>query len=117
MKQVRHPGTTLLSFLRNIPHLHHFIRLVWRLLRDARVPVFLKGMVIVAGLYVISPYDLLPEALLLWLGLVDDLAVLTSASSLFIRWSPREVVAEHVARMAPRFQQHFRHWHAATWRD
>ena len=117
MKRVRRPGIQLLFFLYNIPHVHHFVRLVWRLLRDTRVSKLLKGLLLLALLYVISPYDFIPEALFLWFGLIDDVAILSAAIGLFIRWSPPEVVAEYVATFDMRFQQHFQRWHTVTWRD
>ena len=90
-----------LSFLRAIPHLPKMISLCWRLLRDRRVPLYLKSMVIGALLYVVSPLDLLPGALLPVIGYVDDITLLALAGYYFIRWSPPEVVAEHLAAMDP----------------
>ena len=94
---------TSLSLLRAIPHLPKIVWLCWRLLRDRRVPLYLKSMVIGALLYVLSPLDLFPEALLPVIGYVDDLTLLALAVYYFIHWSPPEVVAEHLAtKDAPR---------------
>jgi uncharacterized membrane protein YkvA (DUF1232 family) len=83
---------------RLIRHLPNFIRLLWRLFRDPRVPLYLKGMLIVAGLYVLSPLDIFPDYLP-FLGQLDDLSLLLLAGYYFVKWSPRDVVEEHVARI------------------
>ena len=72
-------------------------RLCWRLWRDRRVPKYLKGMVIVTLLYVLSPIDLIPEFFVPLIGQLDDVTLLLVASYLLIRWSPQEVVSEHMA--------------------
>jgi len=71
-------------------------RLAWRLLRDARVPGWAKMVPIAGILYLLSPIDLLPEALLPLLGEVDDVVVLLLAVKLFIDLSPPGVVREHL---------------------
>ncbi|MDZ4767324.1 MAG: YkvA family protein [Chloroflexota bacterium] len=50
--------------------------LVVRLARDQRVPFLLKAQLLLAAAYVISPIDLMPEAVLSVLGLADDAGVL-----------------------------------------
>jgi uncharacterized membrane protein YkvA (DUF1232 family) len=72
-------------------------RLCWRLWRDRRVPKYLKGMVIASLLYVLSPVDLIPEFFVPLVGQLDDATLLLLASYLLIRWSPQEVVSEHMA--------------------
>jgi uncharacterized membrane protein YkvA (DUF1232 family) len=52
------------------------LALVVRLARDKRVPFRLKGQLILAAAYVLSPFDLVPEALLGVIGLADDAGVL-----------------------------------------
>ena len=53
-----------------------FLALVVRLARDKRVPFRLKGQLLLAAAYVLSPFDLVPEALLGVIGLADDAGVL-----------------------------------------
>jgi uncharacterized membrane protein YkvA (DUF1232 family) len=53
-----------------IPNL---LKLLYRLLRDPRVPRRRKLMVGAAGVYTASPIDLVPEALLPVIGRLDDL--------------------------------------------
>jgi len=75
-------------------------RLCWRLGRDRRVPKYLKSIVIATVLYVLSPIDLIPEFFIPLVGQLDDATLLLFASYLLIRWSPQEVVSEHMASMS-----------------
>ena len=52
------------------------LALVVRLARDRRVPFRLKGQLVLAAAYVLSPFDLVPEAMLGVIGLSDDAGVL-----------------------------------------
>jgi len=52
------------------------LALVVRLARDKRVPFMLKGQLLLAAAYVLSPFDLVPEAMLGVIGLADDAGVL-----------------------------------------
>lgn len=76
-------------------------RLVLRLMGDERVPLLLKGMPLFSLLYLISPIDLIPEALIVALGpvgavgAVDDVAVVLLLLNFFISLAPPGVVAEH----------------------
>jgi uncharacterized membrane protein YkvA (DUF1232 family) len=71
-------------------------RLAWRLLRDARVPGWAKMIPLAGALYLLSPIDILPEALVPLLGEVDDVVILLLAVKLFIDLSPPGVVREHL---------------------
>jgi|SRR5688572_18459326 uncharacterized membrane protein YkvA (DUF1232 family) len=62
-------------------------RLATRLFREPKVPVSLKVLPILAGLYVISPIDLVPD-FFPGLGQLDDLGVILAALELFVRLSP-----------------------------
>jgi uncharacterized membrane protein YkvA (DUF1232 family) len=64
-------------------------RLTVRLLRDRRVPFYLKLLPGLCVLYLIVPTDLLP-------GPFDDVVVLYLGMVFFIDLCPQEVVAEHV---------------------
>ena len=70
------------------------VRLVWRLLRDPRVPLFPKLIILAAAIYVISPVDLIPDVIL-GLGQLDDLGIAMLAIALFIELCPRAIVDEH----------------------
>ena len=70
------------------------LRLVWRLLNDARVSGFPKLIIPAAMLYVLSPVDLVPD-MILGLGQLDDLGIVALAIALFIEVCPRAIVEEH----------------------
>jgi uncharacterized membrane protein YkvA (DUF1232 family) len=59
---------------------------------------------------VLSPIDLVPGFLVPVLGQLDDATLAMLGIYLFIRWSPPEVVAEHVASMGTNFFSKFRPW-------
>ena len=72
------------------------LRLVARLLGDKRVPVYLKPLPFAGLLYLVWPFDLLPDLTPI-IGQVDDIGVLVLGVETFIRLSPQSVVAEHEA--------------------
>ena len=74
-------------------------RLAWRLLRDSRVPGWVKVIPIGALIYLISPIDLVPGLVLPGLGQVDDLVLLLLALKAFVDVSPQGVVREHMEKM------------------
>ena len=76
-------------------HLPQVLRLYWRLLRDRRVSVWPKAMLLGALVYVALPVDLLPDVLPL-VGQIDDLVILVVAARWFVLWCPPEIVQEHV---------------------
>ena len=68
-----HGDDRLASILTLVPDM---LMLVLRLARDPRVPWMLKGQLLLAAAYVISPFDLVPEGLLGPIGLAEDAGVL-----------------------------------------
>ena len=95
----------MLRLLLNYSLIFHWVRISWRLIRDRRVPLVLKGLPIIALLYLLLPFDLVRDFLPL-IGLLDDLVVVTSLILAFIILSPRQVVIEHLTgyRAAPTTQ-------------
>jgi uncharacterized membrane protein YkvA (DUF1232 family) len=81
---------------RVILHLPSFIKLFFRLLIDQRVPVFPKLIVLGAVAYILSPFDVLPDFLLPFLGYLEDLIIFFLSLYLLVRLSPKEVVREKV---------------------
>jgi uncharacterized membrane protein YkvA (DUF1232 family) len=75
-----------------------YARLVWGLGRDPRVPVGLKALLLAAVAYVLTPLDLVPDALPI-LGQADDLTILLLVLDLFIQNAPAEVRREHLQRV------------------
>jgi uncharacterized membrane protein YkvA (DUF1232 family) len=75
------------------------VQLVWRLLKDPRVPLPIKLILpTVVGLYILSPLDAMPDVLPL-LGQLDDIAVLLAGVAIFIEMCPRDIVEEHRAAL------------------
>jgi uncharacterized membrane protein YkvA (DUF1232 family) len=69
------------------------VTLVRRLRADPRVPWQAKATVVLAGLWVLSPVDLLPEFLPV-IGPLDDVVVVALALRYAARRVPREVLLE-----------------------
>ena len=90
----------LLYFLapRLLPKAMKFARLVWRLTFDKRVSIFLRALVPIALLYVISPYDILKDRIPI-IGRFDDLLILGLALLFLTKLSPPNVVDEHMDRV------------------
>lgn len=109
MKKLLRRGTYL-RLLPLIPQLPNLLRLGWRLFRDHRIPKSLKSMVLLTLLYIVSPIDVIPDFLLPGIGYLDDLTLLFLTGYFFIRWSPKEVVAEHVQAMGEHFRSQFQQW-------
>ncbi len=77
--------------LKTVPNL---AKLMYRLMRDDRVPTRTKVIVGAAGVYFASPVDLIPELLFPIVGRVDDLIVLAFATDRLLRSVDREVIEE-----------------------
>ena len=90
----------LLYFLapRLLPKAMKFARLVWRLTFDKRVSIFLRALVPIALLYVISPYDILKDRIPI-IGRFDDLIILGLALLFLTKLAPPNVVDEHMDRV------------------
>lgn len=72
------------------------LRLLVRLLRDPRVPFYLKLLPFASLLYIALPVDIVPDIVPL-LGQLDDIGVVVLAVEAFIMMSPQQVVREHQA--------------------
>jgi uncharacterized membrane protein YkvA (DUF1232 family) len=66
---------------------------LWRLRRDPRVPRRAKVALLLAGIWVVSPIDLIPEFLPV-IGPLDDVVVVALALRYAARRVPREVLEE-----------------------
>ena len=70
-------------------------KLVGRLIGDRRVNGFLKLIPIASIIYLISPVDLIPGAVVPVVGALDDAAIVWIGTTLFIELCPPHVVQEH----------------------
>ena len=71
------------------------VKLILRLMGDKRVNFFLKLLPVGALIYLVSPIDLIPGAVLPVIGALDDAVVLWLGATLFVALCPDEVVQEH----------------------
>lgn len=85
------PQTELKEYLLLAPRL---IKLLWRLARDPRVPARSKATLFILGAYLVSPIDLIPDAIP-GLGQIDDLFIAAFALDQILNRVPDEVVIEH----------------------
>jgi uncharacterized membrane protein YkvA (DUF1232 family) len=72
-----------------------FCVLLWRLMRDPRVPIGGKAIGLLGLSYVVSPIDLLPAFLLGPFGWLDDLLVVSAALSRVLNYVHPDVVRSH----------------------
>lgn len=76
------------------------IRLVFYLIKDADVPIYLKILPFAGILYTLFPIDLIADVVPV-LGQLDDLTILLVGAKVFIEMAPPQVVARYMAQMNP----------------
>jgi len=69
--------------------------LLFRLIRDSRVPISCKVIAVLGIGYALSPIDLIPSLLVGPIGLVDDLLVVSAALSKILNQVHPDVVRSH----------------------
>jgi uncharacterized membrane protein YkvA (DUF1232 family) len=77
------------------------LRLATRLLREPQVPVSAKAVLVGSMLYVIMPFDFVPD-ILPGLGQLDDVTVLLLAIEGALKLCPRTIVDHHLANIRAR---------------
>ena len=75
-------------------------RLVTRLLLDRRMPLRLKLILPATLIYLVVPFDIVPD-LFPVLGRIDDVLVILIALALFLGMAPRDLVMEHMGSGRP----------------
>lgn len=70
------------------------LKLIWRLILDRRVALWVKGIPLAALLYILSPLDLIPD-MIIGLGQLDDLGILLGSLRLFKSMVPEAIIHEH----------------------
>jgi uncharacterized membrane protein YkvA (DUF1232 family) len=75
------------------------LKLVWRVWQDGRTPLYLKAFPFLIGLYLISPFDIIPGFLPI-IGQLDDAGLLLLGLKGFLRLAPQDIVAEHSQALA-----------------
>jgi uncharacterized membrane protein YkvA (DUF1232 family) len=69
-------------------------KLAWRVVRDDRIPKWIRGGLIGTAAYLVLPFDLIPD----WvpvLGQMDDLLVMTIGVRTLLRRVPDDILREH----------------------
>lgn len=97
-----------LYFARIIYHIPNFIKLCLRLLKDKRVPFYLKLLVYGAIAYILSPYDLIPDFLVPFLGFLEDIIIAILCLIGLVELSPPEVVEGYVKAIDIENKQKYR---------
>jgi uncharacterized membrane protein YkvA (DUF1232 family) len=70
------------------------LRLLWKVVRDKRVPMLVRGGLIGVAAYLAMPFDVVPDWIPV-LGQVDDVVVLTVGVRTLLRQVPEPVIREH----------------------
>ncbi len=79
------------------PSIFRFLRLVWKLIFDKRVPMVLRLLVPLALLYALPVFpNIVKDSLHPVLGRFDDLIVLGFSLLLLTKLAPKHVVDEHM---------------------
>jgi uncharacterized membrane protein YkvA (DUF1232 family) len=81
--------------LRLVRHGPDFFQLFGRLMRDRRVPWYVRWIPLAGITYAVFPVDAVFDLLVPW-GWLDDIVVMYTILRLFIALCPRHVVREHV---------------------
>jgi uncharacterized membrane protein YkvA (DUF1232 family) len=71
------------------------LKLVWRLLFDRRVPIWVKVVPFISIAYLFIPADIVPD-FFVGLGQLDDLAIIALGLKLFLELAPPDVINEHM---------------------
>lgn len=69
-------------------------KLLWRVVRDDRVPRFVRGGLVALAAYLALPVDVVPDWIPL-LGQLDDVVVLTVGVRTLLRRVPEPILREH----------------------
>jgi uncharacterized membrane protein YkvA (DUF1232 family) len=83
-----------------IARLPQYVRLSFRLMGDGRVPFHLKLVYVGIVIYVVSPFDLIPDFILPPLGYFEDVVLYLIGLHNLIKFSPSDVVKEHAEILA-----------------
>jgi len=86
----------------------HF-KLIWLLISDKRINIFLKLLPVASLVYLVSPLDILSGMALPVIGALDDAAIIWIGTSLFISLCPEVIVNEHTLSLEKTL--------SGTWKD
>jgi uncharacterized membrane protein YkvA (DUF1232 family) len=69
-------------------------RLLWRVVRDQRVPRLVRGGLVGIAAYLALPFDVVPDWIPV-LGQLDDIVVITLGARTLLRRVPEPILNEH----------------------
>jgi uncharacterized membrane protein YkvA (DUF1232 family) len=75
------------------------IKLIWRLLNDRRISSWVKMIIPATLLYLLFPFDIVPD-IAPGLGQLDDIAVILLGLKIFVEMCPSEIVRQHLDELA-----------------
>ncbi len=70
-------------------------RLILRLMLDRRVPIWSKLIIPGGIIYMVSPFDIIPD-FLIGLGWLDDIFAIVATTTLFLLSIPSDILREHL---------------------
>ncbi len=73
-------------------------RLALALVRDSRIPLVVRAIPPGLVLYLATPIDLIPDFIPV-IGHLDDMVILIVGVGLLLRFTPRDVLEDHVTRL------------------
>ena len=76
-------------------------RLALALVRDGRVPLWLRALIPALVLYLALPIDLIPDFIPV-VGHLDDVLIVAAATGALLRFTPRAVLEDHLSRLEAR---------------
>jgi uncharacterized membrane protein YkvA (DUF1232 family) len=79
------------------PTLKRQARLIVELMRDRRVPIWMRAIPFLGFVYLISPIELLPDVALLPFGILDDVVVIILCLTIFMAIVPKAIVRDHAS--------------------
>jgi len=69
-------------------------KLSWRVVRDDRIPMWIRGGLVGTAAYLVLPFDVIPDWIPV-LGQLDDLLVMSIGVRMLLRRVPEDVLREH----------------------
>jgi uncharacterized membrane protein YkvA (DUF1232 family) len=90
-------GRALVRRIVRLP-LRSKLRLALALARDSRIPLVVRAIPPGLVLYLATPIDLIPDFIPV-IGHLDDMVILIVGVGLLLRFTPRDVLEDHVARL------------------
>ena len=100
LRALRHrdaAGRALVERILRLP-LRDKLRLALALMREPRIPLLVRAVPPALVLYLAMPLDVIPDFIPV-IGHLDDALVLLLGVAVLLRFTPRAVLEEHVARL------------------